>query len=86
MSNRKGRRQRTLSPSSESSSDDGDLSSASGEGSDPSRSEEENSEMEDEQKESDPLAGFYSKQKRVDNKEPSLTLMPSTLHCCLLCP
>ena len=37
--------------------------------------------MEDqtEVKDSDPLASFYSEQKRVDEKETTLTLLPSTI-------
>ena len=78
----RSRRSRAASSSSDSSSEDGEVSSASGEGSKYLSSSEGEGEGKTGQatgEENDPLQAFYSGQKRVDAKEPTLTLLPSTI-------
>ena len=79
----RSKRSRTSSSSSDSSSEDGEVSSASGEGSDKylssSEGEEERKTKQETGEEEDPLKDFYSGRKRVDAKEPTLTLLPSTI-------
>ena len=77
------------SSSSSSSSEDGELSDASGSAlrrsysRSPSDSEGDGDEVKrdtsKEGKTADPLEGFFSAQKRVDAKEPNLTLLPSSI-------
>ena len=78
MVKRKSRRISSSSSSSSSSSEEGELSDASldGSGEAPSDSEEEGKKSGPPE---DPLEDFFSTQKRVDAKEPTLTLLPSTV-------
>ena len=89
MGQRRGRRISTSSSSSSSSSEDEGLSDASGStprrsySRSPSDSEGGDGEMKQDAskdgKPADPLEDFFSAQKRVDAKEPNLTLLPSSI-------
>ena len=77
-----GRTKRSRTPDSDSdfSSDDGEISDASRSGSDGDVSDKgENRGLDKSVDDDDPLKDFFSEQKRVDAKDVTLSLLPSTL-------
>ena len=80
----RGRRSRSPSSSSASASEEGEVFSAGGDGYSEDPSGSEDGEVVDKAtgekvEEEDPLQDFFSGQKRIDAKETTLTLLPSTL-------